>query len=73
MNASVEILELEASRLPIDDRFELVEKILARIDGADPEIDAAWLAEVQGRLTAWRNGDLTSRPAAEVFAKHIKP
>jgi hypothetical protein len=73
MNATVKTLEREASKLTVDGRFELVEQILAGIDVTDPDIDAAWAAEAQDRLEAWRKGGLKSRPAAEVFAKYAKP
>jgi putative addiction module component (TIGR02574 family) len=72
MNARVKNLELEARKLTVDDRFELVEHILASIDVVDPGIDDAWAKEAQDRLAAWRAGELKSRPAADVFAKYQK-
>ena len=39
----------------------------------DPEIDKAWAEEARDRLAAWRRGELKSRPAADVLAKHLKP
>jgi putative addiction module component (TIGR02574 family) len=70
MTTTVQVLESEAAKLAIDDRFRLVETILDGIDTADQEIDAAWAAEAQDRYAAWRRGELQSRPAAEVFAKY---
>lgn len=72
MNASVKTLEIEARKLTIDDRFELVEHILASIDATDPAIDEAWAAEAKDRLAAWRTGAMPSRQATDVFAKYIK-
>jgi len=39
-----------ALKLPEHDRVELVEELLADLDGADEGVDAAWAAEI-GRRT----------------------
>jgi putative addiction module component (TIGR02574 family) len=72
MNARIKTLEIEARKLTINDRFELVEHILASIDATDPETDEACATEAQDRLAAWRTGEMPSRPATDVFAKHLK-
>ena len=38
-----------ALRLPEPDRVELVEELLADLDGADEGVDAAWAAEIDRR------------------------
>ena len=38
-----------ALRLPEPDRVELVEELLAALDGADEGVDAAWAAEIDRR------------------------
>ena len=73
MNDRVKTLGLEARKLSADERFELVDNILASLHETDPAIDAAWAREAKDRLEAWRRGELKSRPAADVFAKYSKP
>ena len=70
MNDRVKTLGLEARKLSADERFELVDNILASLHEPDPAIDAAWALEAKDRLEAWRRGELKSRPAADVFAKY---
>lgn len=72
MNERVKKLTDEASALTPDERAELIDGILC-LDAPDPAIDAAWAAEAQRRLAAWRRGELPSIPAEEVFAKYFKP
>ena len=38
-----------ALKLPVADRVELVEELLADLDGPDEDLDAAWAAEVERR------------------------
>jgi len=38
-----------ARRLPEPERVELVEELLADLDGADEGVDAAWAAEIDRR------------------------
>jgi putative addiction module component (TIGR02574 family) len=73
MNDRIKSLSIEARKLTADERFELVDDILASVHEPDPSIDAAWAREAKDRLEAWRRGELGSRPAEEVFAKHLKP
>jgi putative addiction module component (TIGR02574 family) len=73
MNDRVKSLSLEARKLTADERFELVEAILASVHEPDSAIDAAWAREAKDRLDAWRRGELSSRSAEDVFAKHLKP
>jgi putative addiction module component (TIGR02574 family) len=41
---------LEAAReLPESERVELVEELLADLDGSDEDVDAAWAAEIDRR------------------------
>lgn len=58
-----------AAKLPPSDRLQLVETILATLDKPDPEILAAWAAEAEDRLAAFRRGDLTAVDENEVFGE----
>jgi putative addiction module component (TIGR02574 family) len=56
-----------AAKLPPGDRLQLVEAILATLDKPDPEIYAAWAAEAEDRLSAFRRGELEAVDESEVF------
>ena len=47
--------------------LQLVETILATLDKPDPEISAAWAAEAEDRLAAYRRGELEVVDESEVF------
>ena len=46
----------EALKMPHNERVELAEMILASIDHENEEIRQAWVAEVEDRMTAVREG-----------------
>ena len=73
MDQSVKNLAAEAEKLPVADRISFVEHVLASLDKPDPAIDAAWIAESQDRLDAYKRGEIEARDAADVLAKHLKP
>jgi putative addiction module component (TIGR02574 family) len=58
MNERVQRLTDEATRLPPDERAELVEGILQSLDPTDPNLDELWAAEVQDRIAAYRRGEM---------------
>jgi Putative addiction module component len=70
MNDRVKTLGIEARKLSTEERFELVESILATIHKPDGSIDAAWKHETRDRLEAWRRGELKSRPVLDVLGTH---
>ena len=60
--------------LPVDERAEIAEKLLASLDGIpDPspaeqaEIDAAWGAEADRRYQAYKRGEIDSIPGEQVL------
>lgn len=60
--------------LPVDERAEIAEKLLASLDGLpDPspveqaEIDAAWAAEADRRYQAYKRGEIDSVPGEQVL------
>lgn len=56
-----------AAKLPPSDRLQLVETILATLDKPDPAIEAAWAAEAEERLAAFRRGELAAVDESDVF------
>ena len=65
-HAAQELASL-AAKLPPSDRLQLLETIRATLDQPDPEIAAAWVAEAEDRLAAYRRGELVAVGEDEVF------
>jgi len=70
--AALELATMAAKLAP-SDRLQLVETILATLDKPDPEISAAWSAEAQDRLAAYRRGELEVVDESEVFGDLDRP
>lgn len=66
-------LATQAAKLPPSDRLQLVETILATLDKPDPEISAAWAAEAESRLAAYRRGELPAVDEDDVFGDLARP
>ncbi len=69
MNDRVKTLGIEARKLSPDERFELVEDILASMGEPAPHHDQAWLAEIEDRIAAVERGEALFIPVEDVFAK----
>ncbi len=71
MSASSEQVLKEALALPLQERAELVERLLATFQSApDPQLDELWAREAEDRLDAYDRGELKGVPAEEVFDKN---
>jgi putative addiction module component (TIGR02574 family) len=64
-----ELLE-QAKALPLAEQVELIEALLNELDRPDKDIDAAWTAEAQDRLAAYRKGEIRAIPLEDVLAKY---
>ena len=64
------LYELEAAvlSLPKDERARLAERLIASLD-EDPEIEAAWAAEIRRRLDAMSRGEVEMVPAEDVISE----
>lgn len=62
----VRLLE-EALALPVDERADLVERLLSSLDPAEPGIEKRWAEEVEDRLDALKRGELKTISAEEFF------
>lgn len=68
MNSINQILE-DASQLPEDQRFTLVNRLLMLSEPHSSEdIRRAWDTEIRNRIARYDRGETGSRPASEVFA-----
>ena len=71
MRTALDELHAAVLSLPDRERAQLAAKILASLD-ADPDVEAAWIAEVRDRLAAYRRGEIEAVPVEEVMAKARK-
>ena len=68
MSASSDQILKEALALPLQERAELVERLLATFQSpTNPLIDELWARESEDRLDAYDRGELNAVPAEEVF------
>lgn len=67
---STEELIRQARTLPAAEKLELVEALLTELDRPDESVDAAWAAEAEDRLEAYRKGEIRAIPLADVLAKY---
>ncbi len=68
MTPTVETVEADALQLAPAERALLVERLIASLD-ADPEIEAAWAAEVERRHAEIESGAVTLLPGPETLAQ----
>lgn len=70
MSHAAETLIAQATKLPIEERMEVVEQILDSLDQPDATIDAIWAREADDRLAAYRRGEISAVALSEVIAKY---
>jgi putative addiction module component (TIGR02574 family) len=62
------VLEKEVLELPPRSRVRLAERIIESIDDyADPQLEAAWSAEIERRVEEIKSGTAKGIPAAHVM------
>lgn len=70
MPSTVDDIAQQARSLPAEDRARLAEDLLSSLQASvDPDVDAAWDAEIRRRLDEVEAGRATLIPAAQVFAE----
>lgn len=69
MNERLKHLSLEALKLPVAERAELVDDLLASLDAPDAWLDALWAEEAERRFQLIDKGDMPTRDAAEILAE----
>ena len=57
----------EALALPVNERADLVERLLSSLDPSEPEIEKLWAKEVEDRIDALERGKLRTISAEEFF------
>ena len=57
----------EALALPINERADLVERLLSSLDPPEPEVEKLWALEAEDRIEAFERGELKTISAREFF------
>ena len=70
MSANTQALIDQFRQLPVLERIEIVDALLATIDEPSTEIDRLWAAEADERLAAYRRGEIRAVELEEVLAKY---
>jgi len=68
MSPQLQAIEEQALLLTPEDRETLVELLLQSLrQEALPEIDPAWIAEVEKRYAEYKSGEVEGIPAEQIF------
>jgi putative addiction module component (TIGR02574 family) len=69
MSALLDELSKRAQSLTVEERAQLAQELLESVErDADPDIQAAWDAEIADRIAKYERGEAKLIPAEEVFA-----
>jgi putative addiction module component (TIGR02574 family) len=69
MSALLDELSKKAQSLAVEERAQLAQDLLESVErDADPDVQAAWDAEIADRVARYERGDAKLIPAEEVFA-----
>ena len=68
MSPELKECEAQALKLSVKERALLAEHLLASLDKVDDtENERLWVKEAEARYEAYKNGDISSRPAEDVL------
>lgn len=69
MSALLDELSEKARSLTIEERAQLAQELLESVErDSDPDVQAAWEAEIASRIAKYERGEAKLIPAEEVFA-----
>lgn len=69
MSALLDELSKKAQALAVEERAQLAQELLESVERElDPDVQAAWEAEIADRIAKYERGEAKLVPAEEVFA-----
>jgi len=69
MSALLDELSKKAQTLTVEERAQLAQELLESVEReVDPDVQAAWEAEIADRIAKYERGEAKLVPAEEVFA-----
>jgi len=69
MSPLLKSIEEQARALAPEDRARLAESMLESLQPLSAEIEAAWAVEIEERVSAFDQGEMSSHTADDVFAE----
>ncbi len=69
MHRTLQELEAEALKLPVEARGELATRLLESLEPSDSEIQERWIREAERRAEEMRSGRVRGEPIDEVLAR----
>ena len=60
----------DALALSVNERVELVDRLLESLDAPNEEINKIWSTEAESRVKAYDEGKIAAQPASEVLKKY---
>ncbi len=69
MHRTLQELETEALKLPVEARGELAARLLDSLEPSDTEIQERWIREAERRAGEMRSGRVRGEPVGEVLAR----
>jgi putative addiction module component (TIGR02574 family) len=74
MPLTLDQIEIEALKLPIEERADLAQRLFASLEGEETpedlaEVEQAWLTEAEHRYQRYLMGDTQPVPAADAIAR----
>ena len=69
MHRTLQELEAEALKLPVEARGELATRLLDSLEPSDAEIQERWIREAERRAEEMRSGRVRGEPVGEVLAR----
>ena len=72
MNINTEQIIKEVLKLPLIERANLADKLLASLEQPDRNIDEIWYREIEERIAAYETGKIETVSVEEVLAKYRK-
>ena len=69
MQRTLQELEAEALKLPVEARGELATRLLDSLEPSDAEIQKRWIQEAERRAQEMRSGQVPGEPIGDVLAR----
>jgi putative addiction module component (TIGR02574 family) len=69
MHRTLQELETEALKLPVEARGELTTRLLDSLELSETEIQERWVREAERRAEEMRSGQVVGEPVGEVLAR----
>ncbi len=70
MNTTTQTIIEQANALPVTEKIELIDALLAKVDKPDANIDGLWVSDAESPLTAYYYGEIQALALNQELAKY---